>query len=160
MRSLRLLLAKSAAVAVTGLLSVTACTPATPPDLSAAQRQAQDFVDAAMTSEGALAVTSGVVGPRRGDELPESAITVSFPSPVIVDDVDVVCFGGGEARRSVMVVAAGTSTSVTGPVPCDGETRPVGLPEPTPGVSDITVSGWLERGDGAVLAAVVRGTLP
>lgn len=147
-------------VIVVGGLSLAACAPAEPPDLSAAQRQAQDFVDAAMTSDGALAVTSGIVGPRQGDETPESGITMSFPNPVTVDDVDVVCFGEGEARLTVLVEAAGRSNSVTVPVPCDGETRPVGLPEPMPGTSDVTVSSWLESGEGAVLATVVRGTRP
>lgn len=142
------------------LLFVTACTPSPPPDLSTAQRQAHDFVDAAMTSENALAVTSGVVGPLQGDGFVESGITVSFPDPVIVDDVEVVCYGGGEARLSVSVVAATrVSNSVTVPVPCDGEPRQVGLAQRTRGVSDVTVSSWLERGEGGVLATVVHGTL-
>jgi hypothetical protein len=161
MRDQRRLLASSAAVAVAGLLTLAACAPAEPPDLRDAQRQAQDFVDAAMTSDGALAVTSGVVGPRRGDGLDDSGITVGFPEPVIVDDVEVVCFGGGEARLAVSVVAAdGASNSVTVPVPCDGEPRQVGLPQRTRGVSDVSVNSWLERGEGGVLATVVQGSLP
>jgi hypothetical protein len=160
MRNRRRFLAITSAVSVSALLSLTACAPAEEPDLRLAEQQADDFVDAAMEENGALSVTSGKIAPRQGDGLQESGITVGFPEPVIVEGVDVACFGGGEAQLAVTVVSASSgSSTVTTPVPCDGETREANLLGPSRGVSEVTIDSWLESGAVSILATVIRGTL-
>jgi hypothetical protein len=139
-------------------LSLTACAQAQAPDLDAARQEANDLLDAAADQEGVLATTSGLIGRKAEDALDEKGITVTFAETVNLDGVDVVCFGGGEAVVTVQVVSTSGGSSVSMPVPCDGETRDADLSDPTRGITEVSVNGWLEQGEGSILAAVIRGT--
>jgi hypothetical protein len=158
MRNPRQLLAIRVMAAMVATLALTACVQAPAPDLDAARQEADDLLDAAADQQGVLATTSGVIGQKPENEPEEKGITVTFSETVNLDGVDVVCFGGGEAVATVQVMGTSGSSSISTPVPCDGETRDVDLPDPTRGVTEVSVNGWLEQGEVGILAAVLRGT--
>lgn len=160
MRDRRLLLAITMAVAAVTTLSLSACVPAEAPDLGAAQREANDFLEDAVDQDGVLATTSGTIEPKSEDAPDEKGITVSFSETVDLDGVDVACFGGGEAVVTVQVVSTSVGSSLAVTIPCDGEPREAPLPDNTREVTEVSVNGWLERGSVSVLSAVLRGTAP
>jgi hypothetical protein len=158
MRNRRSLLAIVTAATMFATLALTACAQTPAPDLDASRQAANDLLDAAADQEGVLATTSGVVEPKAEDAPDEKGITVTFSETVNLAGVDVVCFGGGEAVATVQVVSTSGGSSLSTPVPCDGETRDVDLPDPTRGVTEVSVNGWLEQGEVSILAAILRGT--
>ncbi len=161
MRDRRLLLAITMAVATVTTLSLSACVPAEAPDVGAAQREANDFLEDAVDQDGVLATTSGTIGPRAENAPGDQGTTVDFSEAVDLDGVDVVCFGGGKAQLTVTVLSApGGTDSVTMPLTCDGQRSEATLPQRLRGVTQVSVNGWLEQGELSVLAAVFRGTAP
>ncbi|UTT62884.1 hypothetical protein [Microcella humidisoli] len=154
------MLAITLAVAAVTPLGLSACVPAETPDLGAARQEANDFLEDAVDQPGVLATTSGTVGPKAEDAPDEKGITVTFAETVDLDGVDVICFGGGEAVATVQVVSTSGGSSLSIPIPCDGETHEAPLPDGTRGVTEVSVNGWLDRGSVSVLLAVLRGTAP
>lgn len=141
-------------VALTAALA--ACAPAEP-DWQAAQSEADAFLSEALGGSGVLGTASGQMGQPTGDSSNGAGITLTFPETTRLDGAEVACFGGGEALISLQVRAGSEWTGASIPVTCDG--RPILAPfsEPQDRVNAVTVDGRLERGGGAVFAAVVTG---
>ncbi|KFF60038.1 hypothetical protein JF66_07075 [Cryobacterium sp. MLB-32] len=86
-------------------------------------------------------------------------MTLTYPSEVRIDGISVVCFGAGEALFGATVRSGsswiGSVDSIT--LTCDGEVHTVPLSVPLERINAIILNGTVEKGAGAVIAAVITG---
>lgn len=145
-------------IVVALIAALAACAPAEP-DWQAAQFDANEFLEASVQSDGVLGSVSGQVTRVPTEALmDEEGVTLTFPELARIERVEVACFGGGEAMVSMAVRTDSTWTGGIGvTVTCDGKPVDAPLAEPQVGVNAILVNGTLEKGTGAVFAAVVTG---
>lgn len=143
------------AIALTLAVALAGCAPGEP-DWDAAQEAADAFVESSSPADGALGAASGRMSPGV-DRAPGEGITLTFPDSARIDDIELVCFGGGEAMMSVEAEHPAGSTGIEVEVRCDGDSTRAELPEPRDRITAVTVDGELSSGTGAVFAAVVTG---
>ena len=155
MRQHRTLLVLPVVLAVT----LSACASPPEPDWEAAQSEADSFTEASSMSASFLGSGSLHVMQDSPAVFGEGGVTLSYRSAVRVDEISVACFGDGEARFGVIVRAGSSwtgSDSIT--LACDSEVHTLPLATPLEGINAISLNGTVEKGAGAVIAAVITGT--
>ena len=140
------------------VVSLSACGSSSELDWEAAQSQANAFTEAASASARFLGAGSLHSIPNAHLPLDEPMATLSYPSEVRISEISVACFGDGEA---IVGVTVRTASSWTGMDPitltCDSEVHAVPLSAPLEHINAISLNGIVEKGAGAVIAAVITG---
>ncbi|KFF58817.1 hypothetical protein JF66_15720 [Cryobacterium sp. MLB-32] len=137
----------------------SACASSPELDWEAAQSQANAFTEASSTNASFLGAGSLHAMQDPPAAFGEGGATLSYPSGVRVDEISVACFGDGEARFGVTVRTGSSwtgSDSIT--LACDNEVHTLPLSTPLESVNAISLNGTVEKGAGAVIAAVITGT--
>ena len=144
-------------VALALVVSLSSCASSPEPDWDAAQSQANGLTRASSTSASFLGAGSFRAGPNAGAQLDVRGVTLAYPE-VRIDGISAACFGDGEV---VFGVTVRTGSSWTGIDPitltCDSEVHEVPLSAPLERINAIRLNGNVEKGGGAVVAAVITG---
>ena len=146
------------AIAAAITIGISSCAAPSEPDWEAAQSEADSFTEAA--SAGGSFLGSGILRATQNAEAPFDGrgVTLTYPSEVRIDSISAACFGGGEVSFGVTVRTDSTWTGVA-PIAltCDSEARTVPLAAPLDRINAISLNGGVEKGAGALIAAVVTG---
>ena len=144
-------------VALALVVSLSSCASSPEPDWEAAQSQSNALVRASSTSASFLGAGSFHAGPNAGVQLDERGVTLAYPE-VRIDGISAACFGDGEVHFGV-TVRTGSSWTGIDPITltCDSEVHTVPLSAPLKRINAIRLNGGIEKGGGAVVAAVISG---
>ena len=155
MRRHRSLLLIPAALALA--VSLSSCASSPEADWEAAQSQANGLIKASLTSKSFLGAGSFRAGPNSEAQLDEPGVTLAYPE-VRIDGISAACFGDGEVHFGV-TVRTGSSWTGIDPITltCDREVHTVPLSAPLKRINAIRLNGGIEKGGGAVVAAVISG---
>ena len=138
--------------------SLSSCASSVEPDLTAAQAQANAFIEASSTETSYLG--AGYLHAEPNSEVPfdQPRVTLTYPSEVRINAISVACFGDGEAHFGVTVRTASSWTGIA-PITltCDSEVHTVPLSAPLEHINEISLTGTLEKGAGAIIAGVITG---
>lgn len=138
--------------------SLSSCASSVEPDWEATQAQANAFIEASST--GASYLGAGYLHAEPNAEVPfdQPRVTLTYPSEVRINEISVACFGDGEAHFGVTVRTASSWTGIA-PITltCDSEVHTVPLSAPLEHINEISLTGSLEKGAGAIIAGVITG---
>lgn len=139
-------------------VSLTSCASSPEPDWEAAHSQANAFTEASSTSASFLGGGSLHAVPTADMALDEPAVTLAYPSEVRINEINVACFGDGEANFGVVARAGSSWTGIDAiTLTCDSEVHTVPLSASLERINAISLKGTTKMGTGAVIAAVIMG---